>query len=135
MNAAFFGLAFLAALNPKLLGVDLFAGGYMVISGLGTSVGLTCRQRRRSSRVQALDWLPRDVGDDLEVLIEVQDGKPGEFRDSGDDQVGQGGRAVLAPVSEQRENLDSPVFDDRSQVLHGHRPQRRQPKTGTQLGP
>ena len=39
MNAAFFGLAFLAALNPKLLGVDLFAGGYMVISGLARLLG------------------------------------------------------------------------------------------------
>src|ERR1035437_6507021 len=62
--------------------------------------GAEITQSRMSSRVQALDWLPRDVGDDLEVLIKVQHGKPGEFRDGGDDQVGKIGRAVLAPVSE-----------------------------------
>ena len=54
-----------------------------------------------SSRVQSLDWLRGDARDDREVLIEVQDGKSGEFRDGRDDQVGQGRRAVLAPVSEQ----------------------------------
>lgn len=82
-------------------------------------LGIT--QGRMSSRGQALDGLPGDVGDDLEVLVEVQHGKPGEFSDGGDDQVGQGRCAVLAPVSEQGEHLDGPVLDRRGQVFDGHR--------------
>jgi len=37
---------------------------------------------------EALDRLAGDLGDGLEVLVEMQDREPGQFRSRGDDQVG-----------------------------------------------
>jgi hypothetical protein len=36
------------------------------------------------------------------------------------DQAGERWRAMLAPIGEQRENLDRPILNGRSQVLDGH---------------
>jgi hypothetical protein len=49
-------------------------------------VPTTCR--RRFTSCQALDGLPGDLGYYLEVLIEVQDCEPGEFRGRRNNQVG-----------------------------------------------
>jgi hypothetical protein len=46
------------------------------------------QSRARSPNGQALDGLAGDLGDDLEVLVDVQDGQPGQLRGRGDDQVG-----------------------------------------------
>jgi hypothetical protein len=43
--------------------------------------------RRGRANVQAFHGLTGDPGDEVEVLIEVQYGQPGEFSSSGDDQI------------------------------------------------
>src|ERR1039458_4980500 len=47
---------------------------------------------------QALHGLPGDLGDQVEVLVEMQDGQAAELRRRADDQVGYGGGPMLAPV-------------------------------------
>ena len=44
----------------------------------------------------ALGWLAGDAGDEVEVLVQVQDGEPPEFSSGGNQQVGNRRRAVLA---------------------------------------
>jgi hypothetical protein len=50
---------------------------------------------------QPFHGLTGDVGDEVEVLIEVQYGQPGEFSGRGDDQVRYRTSTMLAPVREQ----------------------------------
>jgi len=40
-----------------------------------------------SRHAEALGGLRGDLGDELEVLVQVQHGQPGQFRGRGDDQV------------------------------------------------
>ena len=40
-----------------------------------------------SGNAEALGGLSGDLGDDFEVLVQVQHGQPGQFRGRGDDQV------------------------------------------------
>ena len=44
----------------------------------------------------ALGWLAGDAGDEVEVLVQVQDGEPPELSSGGNQQVGNRRRAVLA---------------------------------------
>ena len=53
-----------------------------------------------SGRAEALYGLTGDRSYDVEILIEVQDREPGQFRRRGDDQVWHRGSTVLAPVGE-----------------------------------
>jgi hypothetical protein len=75
--------------------------------------------------VQAFQGLAGDLGDEVEVLVEVQHRQPGEFSGRRDDQIGYGRSTMLAPVGEQRQDLHGPVLDGRGQVLHRHGRQRR----------
>jgi hypothetical protein len=56
--------------------------------------------------VQALDGLAGDVGDDLEVFVQVPDGQPRELGGCRDDEIRDRGRAVLATVGQQGQDLD-----------------------------
>ena len=69
---------------------------------------------------EAFHWLACDLGDDVEVLVEVQDGESGELCGGGDDQVRDRGGTVLAAVGQQGQDLDRTVLDRRGQVFHWH---------------
>ena len=96
------------------------------------------RLTARSSRamppyVQALDGLAGDVGNHIEVLVEMQDGEAGKFCGRRDDQVRYGRCPMLASVGEQGQNLDRSVLDSRGHVLNRHRGERRVSKSGAQI--
>ena len=61
--------------------------------------------------VQALDRLAGDVRYDVEVLVKMQHGEPGEFGGSCDDQVRYRGCPMLASIGEQGQDLDRPVLN------------------------
>jgi hypothetical protein len=67
----------------------------------------------RLGDVEALEGLASHRGNDLEVLVKVQDGQPGEFGSGGDDQIGYRWCPVLAAVGQQGQDLDSAVLDGR----------------------
>src|SRR5215469_11465787 len=85
------------------------------------------RERLPPGRVGALtdgeplEGLAGNGGDDLEVLVDVQNGKPAQFSSCGDDEVGDRGRPVLTAISEQGQDFDSPVLNSRGLVLDRHR--------------
>jgi hypothetical protein len=60
------------------------------------------RRRRPVYRAgnDPIEGLAGDVGDELEVLVDVEDGQIGQLRGRRDDEVGHRGRAVLATVGE-----------------------------------
>lgn len=76
-------------------------------------------------RPGAAPWLSCDAGDELEVLVEVQDGRSGLFGCGGDEHVGDVRRAVLALTREQQLDLDRAALDRCGQVLGRLRRQRR----------
>jgi hypothetical protein len=51
-----------------------------------------------SGYAEALGGLPGDLGDEPEILVQVQHGQPGQFRCCGDDQV-RDGRSTVQPRS------------------------------------
>jgi hypothetical protein len=61
----------------------------------------------QSGDVEPFERLAGDCGDDLEVLVEVQDRQPGEFGSGGDDQIWNRRCSVLAAVGQRGEDLDS----------------------------
>lgn len=74
------------------------------------------------SHRRALDRLTGDLGDELEGPVEVAHRQLGRCRA---EQVGDGGRPVMAAVRVQGLALDGTTLDRRSQVLDGHGRQRR----------
>jgi hypothetical protein len=70
--------------------------------------------------VQAFHRLAGDLGDEVEVLILVQHGQPGEFSSRGDNQVRYRRSAMLSSVRKQRQDLYRTILDGRGQGLHGH---------------
>src|SRR5690606_12076584 len=58
-------------------------------------------RRAGSGQAQPFDGLAGQVGDELEVLVEVQDGETGELRRRRDEQVGHGRCPVLAPLGQR----------------------------------
>lgn len=82
------------------------------------------------SSAEAFDGLAGDVGDQLVVLADMQDCELREFGYGGDEQIGNGGGAVVASVGEDRLHLDGPVLDGRGEVLHG---KRRRSSSGAAL--
>src|SRR5579863_2874476 len=54
---------------------------------------------------QAFRGLAGDLGDEVEVLVQVQYGQPGEFSSRGDDQIRYRRSTMLAPVREQGQDL------------------------------
>jgi hypothetical protein len=77
------------------------------------------RRRSGSSDAQALDRLARDAGNQVEVLVQMQHGEPGQRGRGGDDQVRYRRGAVLAAIGEDSLDFDRPVLDQLGQVLHG----------------
>src|SRR5256714_9387218 len=73
---------------------------------------------------QPLRGLTGDRGDELEVLVHVQNGVAGAFGGSGDEQVGYAGSTVLTQVGELPLDLDRPLFHRRGEVLDQQRRHR-----------
>lgn len=73
---------------------------------------------------QSLCGLPGDVGDEVEILVQVQDRVPGAFGHSGDQQVGYAGGSVLTVIGELHLDLDGALLHCRSEVFDRHQPQR-----------
>ncbi len=82
------------------------------------------------SQVESFKGLVGDLGDDLEVFVEMENGEPGQFGGSGDEDVGDRGRTVPATIGEQREHLNGTVLDGRGQVFDWHRRDRRAVQAG-----
>jgi len=77
-------------------------------------------QRNASCPGKALRRLSGDLGDEVEVLVEVHDGEPGQLGRGGDDEVGDRGCTVVPQVSEQRLHFDGAILDRRGLVLDRH---------------
>jgi hypothetical protein len=69
----------------------------------------------------SFDGLAGDRGDEVEVLVDVQDGESGEFGGCCDEEVGDRWGAVLAAVGAESLDLDRSSFDRGCEVLDGHR--------------
>ena len=70
---------------------------------------------------EALHWLAGEVGDEVEVLVEMEHGALIELGHCGDQQVGDGGSAVLAALGQEALHLHGPVLCGGGEVLHWHR--------------
>ena len=77
------------------------------------------------SETKTLRWLAGDAGDEVEVLVQVQHGKPSEFSSGGNQQVGDRRCAVLALAGQCKLDLNCSVFNRRRHVLNWHRRDRR----------
>ena len=73
-----------------------------------------------------LDWLPGDLCDELEVLVQVQDGELAQFGCGRYQEVGDRCGAVLATLCQDHLDLDRSVFHRRCQVF----PQACEPNHG-----
>ena len=62
---------------------------------------LNCSAAKDSGDGEPFGGLAGDTGDEVEVLVEVEHGKSGEFRGCGDDEVRDRRGAVLAAVGEK----------------------------------
>jgi hypothetical protein len=71
-------------------------------------IGLTSEEL---SGFQSLRRLRRDLGDQLEVLVQVQDGEAGQLGGGGDDQVRNGRRTMSALIRPPQLNLDCSGFN------------------------
>lgn len=69
---------------------------------------------------QPLDRLAGHLPDQVEVLVEMQDNQAGELSGSGDHEVRNTWRPVLAAVGEKKLDLDGAVLDGRREVLNRH---------------
>jgi hypothetical protein len=77
-----------------VVGLDPYALTVVALMGAAVREGKSCPGLPRivvhgggCGYIQALHGLTRDLGDEIEVLIEVQHGESGEFSSRGDDQV------------------------------------------------
>ena len=73
----------------------------------------------------ALGWLAGDAGDEVEVLVQVQDGEPPELSSGGNQQVGNRRRAVLALACQCQLDRNCSVLKRWHHVLDWHRRDRR----------
>lgn len=62
------------------------------------------------SGLESFRGLSGVVSDEFDVLVESQDGQPGQFGGGGDEHAGDGRRAVLALTGEQQLDLDRAVL-------------------------
>jgi len=83
---------------------------------------------------EPLEWLTADAGDDLEVLVDAQDGWSAEFGGRGDDEVWDRWCPVLAAIGEKSHYLDRAILDGRGLVLDRHGRSRRLLKACAQAG-
>ena len=75
-----------------------------------------------------------DVGDEVEVLVEVEDGEVVQLRGCGDDEVGDGGCPVLASVGEEHLDRHGAVYDGGSEVLDREEGKRRSGEVAAEFG-
>lgn len=78
-----------------------------------------------SGRSQALGRLTGDLGDQVEVLVDVQNDEPGQLGGRGDDEVRHRGRTVPSAIGEQGLHLHGSILDGRRLVLDRDQRQRR----------
>ena len=69
---------------------------------------------------KTLRGLSGDLGDEVEVPVEVYDGEPGQLCRGGDDEVGDRGCTVAPQIGEQRLHFDGAILDRRGLVLDWH---------------
>ena len=82
---------------------------------------------------ESLDWLTGDLGDDLKVFVEMQNGEPDDFGGRSDEDIRDRGSAVLTDVGKCELDRDGAVLDPRREVLHGHRGQRWSGRTQSKV--
>ena len=73
---------------------------------------------------EAFDRLAGDLGDELEVLVEVEDGEVAELGGGCDEQVGNGGGSVLPAIGEARREAASADLSMSQQVPAALMPRR-----------
>src|SRR5688572_10903976 len=83
---------------------------------------------------QALHRLAGDFGDQVEVLVDVEDGEAPQLGSGGHQEVRDRRRPVAALVGEEQLDFDGAVLDARRQVLHRHGRQWGACDIGPQLG-
>ncbi len=69
------------------------------------------------SEGEALHGLAGDRGDEVEVLVHVEDGEAVQLRSSGDQKVWDRWRTVLSVVGEKGLDLDGAILDGGSEIL------------------
>jgi len=79
----------------------------------------------RWALLQAVGLLASYSSDELEVLIDVEDGEPRGFSCRGDQQVRDRRAAVLPVPGQVPQHFNCALFRRRGQVLHRHQRQRR----------
>lgn len=87
----------------------------------------------RSARRQTLNRLPGYCGNELEVLVEVQNREVGLLGASCDQQVGDRRRSVLAALGQRQLDFDRSVLDSRREVLDRRAGERRAFHPGSQV--
>lgn len=73
-----------------------------------------------SDESQAFDGLAGDIGDELIILVEMEDGELRELSDGSVQPMGDRGSPVLAPVSQGGFNGQCSILDRGRQVLDRH---------------
>jgi len=86
-----------------------------------------------SADYEALERLASDIGDDLEVLSRCRTVRPASSVAAATINLGID-CAMLAPVGQECQDLDSSVLDRWSQVLYRHRRHRRPAEPGPYVG-
>jgi hypothetical protein len=81
--------------------------------------------RRDSAGKEALHGLAGEFSDEVEVLVEMENGAVIQLGRGGDQQIGDRRGAMLSALSQEPLHLYGPVLDRGGQVLHRHRRQWR----------
>lgn len=76
--------------------------------------------QRSRSLDEPLVRLSRDLSDEFEIVIDMEDGHLGEFGGCSDEQVGYRHRPMVPPAGERNLHCDSAVLYRRREVLDGH---------------
>jgi len=74
----------------------------------------------RSASGEPFDRLARELRDELEVLVQVEDGELGQLSSGCDQQVWDRSCSMMATLCQCQLYLDGAVFDGRREVLHRH---------------
>ena len=82
---------------------------------------------RTSPAPQTLHSLTRDLGDQIEVLVQMQDCQTGSLRQSRNQQVRHRRGTVPPLICEHQLDLDNAPLGSRGHELHGHQRQGRSP--------
>ena len=69
---------------------------------------------------EPLNGLPGDIGNELKVFVEMQDGEPGRFSGCSDEEVRYRRGTMLAKLGKCELDCDRTVLDLQGEVLDGH---------------